>query len=108
MSEIKLNIYDRETKEIKKTYTTDSIELMFGTVEDILELIDIDKLNDEHAVAIMIVKMWKELKPFLKDVFNGLTDEEIKGIKINEMIPVFMDIFRGISDNMGILVKGKN
>lgn len=108
MSEIKLNIYDRETKELKKTYTTDSIELMFGTVEDILDVIDLDNLSDEKAIAVTIVKAWKELKPFLKDVFHGLTDEEIKGIKINEMIPVFMDIFKGIGENMGVLVKGKN
>lgn len=108
MAEIKLNIYDRETKEIKKTYCTDSVELMFGTIEDIIDVIDIDKINDEKAVAVMIVKAWKELKPFLKDVFFGLTDEEIKGIKINEMIPVFLAIFKAISENMGILIEGKN
>lgn len=108
MSEIKLNIYNRETKELKKTYTTDSIELMFGTVEDILAVVDIEKFNDEKAVAVMIIKAWKELKPFLKDVFPGITDEDIKGIKINDMIPTFMDIFRGISENMGVLVSGKN
>ena len=108
MSEIKLNIYDRETKELVKTYTTDSVELMFGTVEDILAVVDIDKFDDEKAVALMIVKAWKELKPFLKDVFPGLTDEHIKGIKINEMIPVFMDIFKAIGNTMGILANGKN
>lgn len=108
MSEIKLNIYNRETKELVKTYTTDSVQLMFGTVEDILAVVDIDKLDDEKAVALMIVKAWKELKPFLKDVFPGLTDEEIKGVKINEMIPTFMDIFKGIGETMGVLVSGKN
>lgn len=108
MAEIKLNIYDRETKAIAKTYTTDSIDLMFGTVEDILEVIDIDKLDDQRAVAVMIVKAWAQLKPFLKDIFPGLTDDEIKGIKINEMIPVFMQIFAGISENMGVLMNGKN
>lgn len=108
MAEIKLNIYDRETKQIAKTYTTDSIDLMFGTVEDILEVIDIDKLDDQRAVAVMIVKAWAQLKPFLKDIFPGLTDDEIKGIKINEMIPVFMQIFTGISENMGVLMNGKN
>ena len=81
---------------------------MFGTVEDILSVVDIEKLNDEKAVALMIVKAWKELKPFLKDVFHGLTDEDIKGVKINEMIPVFMDIFKGISETMGVLSNGKN
>lgn len=108
MAEIKLNIYDRETKEITKTYKVDGVDLMFGTVEDIIDVIDIDKLNDNTETAKMIVRAWGQLKPFLKDIFPGLTDEEIKGIKINEMIPVFMDIFKAISENMGILIKGKN
>lgn len=108
MAEIKLNIYDRETKQIAKTYTTDSIDLMFGTVEDILNVIDLDNLNDQKALAGMIVKGWAQLKPFLKDIFPGLTDDEIKGVKINEMIPVFMQIFAGISENMGVLMNGKN
>ena len=108
MAEITLNIYNRETKEIKKTYKVNSIDLMFGTVEDILNVVDVDKLGDQTEVVKMIVKGWAQLKPFLKDVFPGLTDDEIKGVKINEMIPVFMQIFAGISENMGVLVKGKN
>ena len=108
MAEIKLNIYDRETKEIAKTYTTDSIDLMFGTVEDILNVVDLDNLNDQKAMAVMVVKGWKQLKPFLKDIFPGLTDEDIKGVKINEMIPVFVEILQGIVENMGILSNGKN
>lgn len=108
MAEIKLNIYDRETKEIVKTYTTDSYDLMFGTVEDILNVVDLDNINDQKAMAVMIVKAWGQLKPFLKDIFPGLTDDEIKGVKINEMIPVFMQIFKGIGENMGVLMNGKN
>lgn len=108
MAEIKLNIYDRETKTIAKTYTTNSIDLMFGTVEDILNVVDVDKLGDQNEIVKMIVKGWAQLKPFLKDVFPGLTDDEIKGVKIKEMIPVFMQIFAGISENMGLLVNGKN
>lgn len=108
MAEIKLNIYDRETKELSKTFTTDSFDLMFGTVEDIIAIIDLDKLNSKTETAKMIIMAWGELKPFLKDIFPGLTDEDIRGIKINEMIPVFMDIFKGISENMGLLINGKN
>lgn len=108
MSEIKLNIYNKTTKEIEKTYTVNSIDLMFGTVEDILNVVDVDKLNDQKEIAKMIVKGWAQLKPFLKDIFPGLTDDEIKGVKINEMIPVFMQIFAGISENMGVLISGKN
>ena len=109
MAEITLNIYRAENKqEIEKTYTVESVDLMFGTVEDILGVIDIDKLNDNAAIAGMIVKGWAQLKPFLKDIFPGLTDEEIKRVKINEMIPLFSEIFRAIGENMNVLVKGKN
>ena len=82
MAEITLNIYRVDNKqEIEKTYTVNSIDLMFGTVEDILNVVDIDKLNDNTAIAGMIVKGWAQLKPFLKDIFPGLTDDEIKRVK---------------------------
>ncbi len=109
MSEIILNIYNAENKqEIEKTYSVNSVDLLFGTVEDLLNVIDLDKVNDDKEVAIMIVKAWGQLKPFLKDVFPGLTDEEIKRIKINDIIPVFSDIFKAIGENIGLLVTGKN
>lgn len=109
MSEIILNIYKQDNKqEIEKTYRTDSVDLLFGTVEDLLNVIDLDKINDDKEVAIMIVKGWNQLKPFLKDVFPGLTDEDIKRIKINDIIPVFTNIFTAIGENIGLLVAGKN
>lgn len=109
MSEIILNIYNAENKQIvEKTYSVNSVDLLFGTVEDLLNVIDLDKVNDDKEVAIMIVKAWGQLKPFLKDVFPGLTDEEIKRIKINDIIPVFSDIFKAIGENIGLLVTGKN
>lgn len=109
MAEITLNIYKADNKqEIEKKYTVESVDLMFGTVEDILNVVDVDKLENQTAVAIMVVKGWHELKPFLKDIFPGLTDEEIKRIKINEMIPLFSEIFRAIGENIGLLVNGKN
>lgn len=109
MAEITLNIYKADNKqEIEKKYTIESVDLMFGTVEDILNVVDLDKLNDEKAIAVMIVKAWGQLKPFLKDIFPGLTDEEIKHVKINEMIPLFSEIFRAIGENIGLLVNGKN
>lgn len=109
MADITLNVYKADNKkEIEKKYTVESVDLMFGTVEDILGVIDVDKLNDNTAVATMIVKGWGQLKPFLKDIFPGLTDEEIKRIKINEMIPLFSEIFRAIGENINVLTNGKN
>lgn len=92
MADLKLNIYDNSGKNIEKTYISDEFELMFGTVEDILEVIDFDKLNDEQQVVKAVTAMLGKLKPFLKQIFDGLTDEEIKRTRVKELAPLFMDI----------------
>lgn len=35
-----------------------------------------------------------QVKPLLKDVFYGLTDEELKYIKVKELIPVVVGILQ--------------
>lgn len=91
-----LNIYDPETKIIAKQYKAESVDIMFGTIEDLIEIIDIDKLsenNDTELTKIILMSI-KKVKPLLKEVFTGLTDEELKNTKIKELIPLFIDIVK--------------
>lgn len=106
MATLKLNIYGQDKKTVAKTYTAESYELMLGTVEDIMEVIDIDKLNDDGAVAIMVVKCYGQLKPFLKDIFEGLTDDELKCVKVKELIPLFKNIITTIVEDLKLLQSG--
>ena len=89
-----LNIYDPQTKEVAKTYTAETVDIMFGTVEDIIEVIDIENLNDNKTWLKVIGVSIKKLRPLLKEVFTGLTDDELKYTKVNELIPLFKDIFK--------------
>lgn len=97
---LELNIYSKERnaetgkKEIVKTYTTDEYDLMYGTVEDILVLFDNVNVNDTTQVMSVIRKFMNQLNPLLKDVFFGLTDEEIKNIKVKELVPVIVNIIK--------------
>ena len=58
---VKLNIY--KGKEIVKTYESDDFNLMTGTCEDIINMIDVDKLTsgklDEQALGIEVIKVVK-------------------------------------------------
>lgn len=90
--ELKLNIY-KTPKEIEKTYRCETVELMFGTVEDLLDAIDFENLDDREKLAKGILKLLPKIKPFLKQVFDGLTDEELRRTKVKEIIPLFMQIF---------------
>ena len=87
-----LNIYDPSTKMITKQYKAETVDIMFGTVEDIIDIIDIDKLDDNMELLKILMLSMKKLKPLLKEVFTGLTDEELKCTSIKELIPLFKDI----------------
>lgn len=89
-----LNIYDPQTKLISKQYTAETVDIMFGTIEDLIEVLDIDKLNDNMEWAKFIALSLKKLKPLLKEIFTGVTDEELKNTKVKELVPLFINIFK--------------
>lgn len=89
--ELKLNIYNG--KAIEKTYRAETFDIMFGTVEDLLNIIDLEKLNSETEIAKIVIKAIPILKPLLKEVFEGLTNDELRRTKVKELIPLFINIF---------------
>ena len=107
MATMKLNIYSAEdNKTVEKTYTAESYDLMLGTVEDLMQLIDVDSMNDNLEVAKMVVKSFSKLKPFIKDIFSGVTDDELKCVKVKELIPMFIQVFKNIVEGLDLLKTG--
>lgn len=107
MATISLNIYAADDKnKVEKTYTAESYDLMLGTVEDLMQLIDPDKMTDNIAIARMVVKGYGKLKPFIKDVFQGVTDDELNRVKVKELIPTFVQIFTSIVEDLELIKTG--
>lgn len=95
---LSLNIY--KGREVEKTYTTDTYNLEFGTLEDLISAVDVDKLDalsgggSEFEMGKMILSLLPQVKPILKSIFYGITDEEIRRTHVNELIPVFLQAFK--------------
>lgn len=105
--ELKLNVYkEGNKKEVEKVHRTSSYELMLGTTEDIMNIIDADKIDDKAALAKMIVGAYKQLKPLLFDIFPELTEDELRRVKVKELIPLFADIVTCILEDFDILKQG--
>lgn len=105
--EMKLNVYEKNG-EILKTYTASEFDLMWGTIEDLVNCIDIDRIDDNAAVGKMILHVLPQLKPLLKQIFPGLTDSEIRCTKVKELVPIFLNAFKyafreisSLGDNSG-------
>lgn len=94
--ELVLNIYNPQTRMIDKQYTAETVDIMFGTVEDVIDIIDIEKLDNDMEWAKVIAVAMKKLKPLLKEVFIGVTDEELKNTKIKELVPLFVKILKSM------------
>lgn len=109
MSEITLNIYGKgNKKEPVKVLRAEGYDLMLGTIEDFMEIIDLDKLDDNLELAKMVVKGYDQLKPLLKDIFEDMTDADFRGVKISDLVLTIVDVGKAIGESLGILKTGKN
>ena len=109
-----LNIYEKQN--IKKTYTSDSYDLMFGTLEDFVNVIDErllrDDVNDADFAKIglsLLKNSMGQIKPLIMDVFEGLTEDEIRHTKTSELLGVILAIakysfseIKGISNEKNV------
>lgn len=104
--EIKLKIYNGN--EVEKIYTAESIDFSFGIVEDILDALDLDNLKSDNKIELagVIIKCSKQLKPFLKDLFPGVTDEEIRRTKMQNLIEVFRGLYEYATAELGRATAG--
>ena len=93
---MKLNIYNK--RDVIKTYTADGYDLMFGTLEDVASAVKLDELETGSDVELikmvgnLVIHSMDTVKDLLKDIFEGITDEELKHTKINEIVDVFIEV----------------
>lgn len=95
---MRLNIY--KGKEIEKTYTADTYDLMFGTLEDIADAAHLDDMktgsNEEliRMAAGLVTKSLGTVRDLMKDIFDGITDEELRHTKVAELAAVIVDVIK--------------
>lgn len=103
-----LNIYDENNAVITKQYKAEEVHILFGTIEDLIDLLDENVLQDNNELAKVLIKAMKKLKPILKQVFTGVTDEELKYTRTDELVPLFMQILAYMFTQVNSLGGSKN
>jgi hypothetical protein len=115
--ELKLNIYGRNEagkKGVVKTYTAETYDIMFGTVEDLIDTLNLDGLNTQDNVELVkvatniVINGMDVLKPLLKDIFEGLTDDELRNTKVTDIVAVLMETVKFSMMEIGKGVNRKN
>ena len=102
--ELKLNIYKTSAlKEVERTLIAEDFKLSTGVCIDLLHLINIDLFEgvtalskeDQFIEIFKIVVNGSDLfMNLLKDVFDGLTDEDIQKTEMTEIVNIIIQIVK--------------
>ena len=109
---MKLNIYEK--KRIVKTYEADSYDLMFGVLEDVANAVHLDEMKTGSDVEIltMVMKLVTEsmgtVKELMHDIFDGISDEELRNTKVSELASVIVDVVKLTLTQLGKGLGSKN
>ena len=109
---MELNIY--ENKKIVKTYTAETYDLMFGVVEDVAEAVNLDELKSGSDAEILkligglVLRSMDTIKGLMFDIFEGLTDEEMKRTKVKEVAQVLLDVVKYTIVQLNLGTDSKN
>lgn len=91
---MKLNIYKNQTT-VEKTYEVPTYDIMWGTVEDLLNVIAEADLQDMTALGKTILENRGMINELLLDIFGGegLTESELRRTKVTELVGIFIELF---------------
>jgi hypothetical protein len=90
---LKLNVY--EGREIVKTYECNAFDVELATVEDAMHSLRFDKMvsGDAQEMVAAVVSCIDTVRPFLCDMFDGLTMEEARHTRTANIVEVFQGLF---------------
>lgn len=108
-----LNIYNRG--KIEKSYTANEFDIELGTLEDLINLVDSKVIFNDNKkdkewfadVLTMLSKAGDTLKELLKQVFVDVTDEELRHIRIKQVVKKVILPMLSLSD-FGLETTSKN
>lgn len=109
---MKLNIYEK--RKIVKTYEADAYDLPFGVIEDVADVINLDSLETGSNAELIkvagnvVLKCKDTVKDLMKDIFEGITDEELKKTKVTDVAQVLIEVVKYTAEQLSKGLNRKN
>lgn len=72
-------------------------------IEDVIEIIDGKDLENKNDLINVAIDSFHLLRPLLKEAFDGLTDDELRTVKIRELIVVIVELIKASITNLKMI-----
>lgn len=91
--ELNLNVYDKSGK-IVKTCNAEMIDLEFGTIRSLMEILNVEDIEDTGALLRSVYGAWSELTEVLGQAFPEMQYDDWEHVKLKELIPIVIQILK--------------
>jgi hypothetical protein len=105
--ELKITVYDKDDKVVKEC-TAQTIDIKFGQVAALMELMDVENVNDSVELLRIVHKAWKQVIAILSKVFPDMNDDDWENVSMKELLPVVVTILKSSFSEMLTIQKSKN
>lgn len=101
---------DLKLRTKNKTYTATTFDLSFGVVDDTIKALSPETVDftDKAALGKAILGAWKQVEPILLELFDGVTHEELRTVKISNVAEIAQGIYKHLTDELSGLGSEKN
>ena len=90
---LKINVYD-ENDNVIKTAEAQVVDLRFGTIRRLMEVLKVDDINDTSELLKTVYKAWNQITKILEKAFPDIKDDDWDNVKLSELVPVLMIILK--------------
>lgn len=104
MDKIMINVYDDDNK-VVKTVEAKVVDIKFKTVRDLMELLNIEKIEDTSEMLGKIYTAWGSVIKTLNEAFPEMEDGDWDNVKVSELLPMVMAIMKSAFAKMLTLPK---
>lgn len=102
----RLKIYDTDGK-FKREVEAQAIDFEFGVVRKLMALIKIDDVESDLDLMITVSQAWDSIIKLFEKCFPDVTPEEWDCVKVTDILPLLIDIFRDLLGQMARIPSSK-
>ena len=90
---MEIKVYD-ENGAVIKTSTAEMIDLEFGAVRSIMEILNIESISNTGDLLHTVYEAWDQLIKILNRCFPDMEYDDWDHVKVKELMPVIIGILR--------------
>lgn len=88
-----LNVYN-EKGEIVKTVEAHPLDLTFGSIRALMEVLGVDEIGDTAELLRKVYSAWDQVTVVLSRVFPEMEYDDWEHVPLKELIPVLFNIIQ--------------